>query len=333
MFSNGISSFFMKEEKISFIRVLIALLSFHLIIFIIGGAIYLLTQMLASEIVSIMGFLYSNAFKNSIIMSVLFYIIISYCLVSGYNKSSIHYYGMTRISGAGVALFLFILYSIYMLFETGIFDVIKSSEEYIIHNHYYYYITYLLSIINISICLFIFRFIKLDISEKEVTKIKEGIFHAFILLFFLSISIFLDLIVFKYIINKIPETIHLLKVVTSVLFLLLNFIFISLFTGEMDRKILTSVRKMDSSYKNMVKESIRNIKLFEGVPLDQILITKISIYDYSLVNDSVRKHIKLKGDYEAIFRAKHKDTHNDIVYLAYFSKDGDLLHEEQKHEK
>ena len=169
-----VSSFFMKNEEISYIRVLIALSLSQILLFGFGYLLYFIYNYDFTEL--FFSFLTEEILKNSIIMSTFFYFIILYLIVRDYNKPITKKESVRKITGIRFLSIMLGLYSVYMIIDVGLLNLRIDA---LIKNHYYFYTTYLMAICNFALILFllvVFMDDKLD--YKHILQSKRGFYEA-----------------------------------------------------------------------------------------------------------------------------------------------------------
>lgn len=326
MFLKNMSSFFMRDGEIRFVRVLIALLSGQLALFCLGALFYLSSSKLSIPFDIYVDFFYSEILKNGIIMSTFFYGVISYMFVVRYNKATIHSYGMNNPKKPALTLLAFIVYSFYMLFDSGIFTF--DNETLFIKEHYYFYIIFLMAIVNMANSFSILMLISSsNVNEKEFPKMLGVITDSFKLVYSFFVFFVLFFVVAKYSMSITFSFNYYINIFFTVIMcaIFLASLFKTLVSVE-DR-LEKSFSKMNEEYKNIIKKNLNSVEMFKkaGV-IDKLTISKVRISHSSVryVVDDIKKI----GDYEQIFLARYTDDHN--ILSAYFDKEGNLLAEDAR---
>lgn len=328
MFSKNISSFFDSDGQIRFTRVLISLLSLQIVLFILGSLLYLSFTTFSSDFEFFVGFFYVDILKNGILVSTFSYIILAYFFVNKYNKSSIHSFKIKSATKIVLFSFVFLIYSIYMLIDSGFFILTKDAPP--IKEHYYFYIIFLMSIVNISVCIFIITLFSLEldssVNTRELIRIRRGvinalkviftslIFYAFFFLFVKNLANDHDF--FSYYI-KIFFTLCMIVIFIGVLIYCLS---------KVCSIIEKAIESIDSEYIQNIKINISLVEMFENIIFDDLTISRITLNSPSA--RYVAEEIKKKGNYEEFFLVRF--CHEDKIYSAYFDKKGNLLAENER---
>ena len=326
MFLKSMSSFFVRDGEIKFVRVLIALLSVQLALFGLGALFYFSSSKLAIPFSIYFDFFYSEVLKNGIIMSTFFYGVISYIFVVRYNKATIHSYGMNNRKSLFLTLFAFIFYSFYMLFDSGIFAF--DNEILFIKDHYYFYIIFLMAIVNIANSFSILMLISnSSVNEKELSKVQGVIIDSFkrVYGFFVFFAFFFVVVKYSMVVFFSFDYYINIFITVILIALFLETLFKTL--SSVEDRLEKSFSKMNEEYKNIIKKNLNSVEMFKkaGV-IDKLTILKVRIShpSFRYVVDDIKKI----GDYEQVFLARYTDDHN--ILSAYFDKEGNLLAEDAR---
>lgn len=327
MFSKNISSFFDSDGQIRFTRVLIGLLSLQIVLFILGSLLYLSFTTLSSDFEFFVGFFYVDILKNGILISTFSYIVLAYLFVNEYNTSSIHSFKIKSATKIVLFSFVFLIYSIYMLIDSGFFTLTKDAPP--IKEHYYFYIIFLMSIVNISVCVFIITNFSLDssINAREMIRIRKGIISSLRVIFTSLILYAFFFLFVKSLVNDDDDFfVYFMKVVFTICMVA---IFIGVLNYNLSKVCYImekAIEIMDWKYIQNIKSNIGLVKMFENIKFDDLSISKISLSSPSA--RYVAEDIKKRGDYQEFFLVRF--CHEDKIYSAYFDKKGNLLAENER---
>lgn len=326
MFSKNISSFFDSDGQIRFTRVLIGLLSLQIVLFILGSLLYLSFTTFSADFDSFVGFLYIDILKNGILVSTFSYIILAYLFVNEYNKSSIHSFKMKSATNIVLFSFVFLIYSIYMLIDSGFFTLTIDAPP--IKEHYYFYIIFLMSIVNISFCIFIITLFSLDscVNAREMIRIRKGIISS-LRVTFTSLILYAFFFLFvKSLVNDHDFFVYFMKIVFTICMIA---IFIGVLIYHLSKVCYImekAIETMDWKYIQNIKSNIGLVKMFENINFDDLTISKIPLS--SLSARCVAEDIKKRGNYQEFFLVRF--CHENKVYSAYFDKKGNFLAENER---
>jgi hypothetical protein len=213
-----------------------------------------------------------------------------------------------------------------MLFESGIF--IFDNEILFIKEHFYFHIIFLMAIFNIANSFSIIMLLSdMEINEKELPKILDGIIDSFKLVYTFFACFVLFFVVAKYIMatSSIFGYYSNTFIVVVMLVLFLETLFKTLVNVE--KRLEKSISIMNEEYKDLIKKNLDSMEMFKKIgTINDLIFKKVDINDCSV--RYVVEEIKKLGSYEQIFLVRYSD--DDNILSAYFDKKGNLLAEDAR---